>query len=67
MSTWVSCYWFITDIGLPVTNLLPFPFSALTLLNGWQEGQPTCKSSPNVLFWRSFCCSSSSNSEKGWL
>jgi len=43
-----------------------FPFSALTLLIGWQEGHPACKTSGVrllvVTFWLELCTSYSSSS-----
>ena len=38
-------------------NGMSFPFSALTMLVGWQEGHPACKKlSSGVLVWLSVSC-----------
>ena len=55
-----------------------FPFSALTLLVGWQEGHPACKNwmfNLLVMIWLEFCTSHSSSLDPwivkpincGWL
>ena len=54
-----------TELKLPIVASFFSPFSALTLLSGWQEGHPACKTSVVGLLvmtsWLELCTSYSSS------